>query len=90
MLFYNNMNTITSSCKIPIYLAYIMLSYCFACIYYLIMTRDIGTPFNDTLNPIQRQIKAKSAKQRKKIFMNGLIIGIIIIFLTKPFISKSN
>ena len=54
-------------------------------IYYLIMTRNIGTPFNDTLNTIQRQIKTKSAIQRKKIFMNGLLIGIGIIFLTKPF-----
>ena len=88
MFFNNNMIT-TTSCQIPIYLAYIMLSYCFACIYYLIMTRDIGTPFNDTLNPIQRQIKAESAKQRKKIFMNGLILGIIVIFLTKPFTFKN-
>ena len=78
-----------TSCQIPIYLAYIMLSYCFACVYYLIMTRNIGTPFNDTLNAIQRQIKSKSAKQRKKIFMNGLLIGIGIIFLIKPFTSRN-
>ena len=42
-------------CKISVYLAYSMAIYCLACIYYLVMTRNVGTPFKDSLNAKQLQ-----------------------------------
>lgn len=44
-------------CRISIYLAYAMAVYTIASIYYIIMTRNIGTPFKDSLTLKQRQIK---------------------------------
>ena len=45
------------NCVISVYLAYGMAIYCLACVYYLVMTRDVGTPFKDTLS--QKQLKIK-------------------------------
>ena len=72
-------------CKISIYLANFMIIYIFGSIYYIIMTRNIGTPFNDSLLDYQKIIKKKSSKIRKKIFIIGIVIGIIlcIIFITE-------
>ena len=51
-----------SNCKISVVLAYSMAVYCLACIYYIIATRSVGTPFNDSLTPKQREIKEASQK----------------------------
>ena len=56
------------NCKISVYLAYGMAVYCLACIYYLVMTRNIGTPFRDSLNENQLKIKMESAAIRRNIF----------------------
>ena len=56
------------SCKMSIYLAYGMLVYVFASIFYLILTFNLGTPFKDSLSPQQLIIKRKSANQRRNIF----------------------
>ena len=56
------------SCKMSIYLAYGMLVYVFASIFYLILTFNLGTPFKDSLTPQQIIIKQKSANQRRNIF----------------------
>ena len=48
-------------CTISKYLAYGMLAYTFASVYYMIMTRNVGTPFKDSLSPEQLQIKAEAA-----------------------------
>ena len=72
-------------CKISIYLAYAMAIYSFASIYYLILTRNIGTPFNDSLNDKQRIIKSKSSKIRGSIFCYGIGIGLILSFIFRPF-----
>ena len=42
-----------NTCKMSIYLAYGMAIYCLACIWYLVFTRGIGTPFNDSLSEKQ-------------------------------------
>ena len=72
-------------CKISRYLAYGMAIYTFASIYYLIMTRDIGTPFNDSLTAEQIMIKDESTKVRKEIFYIGLGIGAFILYIIDPF-----
>ena len=76
---------ISDNCKIPIILANMMLIYILASFYYLCKTKYIGTPFNDTLSPIQRLIKAKSAQIRGRIFKEGVILAIIIIVVIRPF-----
>lgn len=73
------------TCKISIYLAYGMAIYLFASIFYLIFTRSIGTPFNDSLNEKQRMIKKKSSKLRGIIFVQGLFLGLVLSLIFKPF-----
>ena len=67
------------------YLAYAMLVYTIASFYYMIMTRNIGTPFKDSLTEKQRKIKRESAKQRKTIFYQGIGASIVLMVLTQPF-----
>ncbi len=45
------------------------------CIYYMIRTRFVGTPFMDSLTSKQRMIKKKSANVRRTIFYEGIGIG---------------
>ncbi len=73
------------SCKMSIYLAYGMLVYVFASIFYLILTFNLGTPFKDSLTPKQIIIKQKSANQRRNIFYGGITLGIIILYIAQPF-----
>ena len=74
-----------NNCKISKYLAYGMALYTFASIYYLLLTRNIGTPFNDSLTNEQRNIKKNAVDIRKKIFYSGVAIGSIILYITEPF-----
>jgi hypothetical protein len=73
------------NCKISVYLAYGMAIYCLACIYYVIMTRDVGTPFRDSLNEKQIKIKMESANVRRNIFCQGVIGGLILMVILRPF-----
>tara|TARA_B100001248_G_scaffold255481_1_gene235276 strand:- start:225 stop:467 length:243 start_codon:yes stop_codon:yes gene_type:complete len=72
-------------CKLPIPLAYAMLTYVIGSIYYLIATINIGTPFKDSLNEEQKKIKNHSSKIRRQIFYQGLGIGILMIIFINPF-----
>jgi hypothetical protein len=67
------------------YLAYGMAVYALASIYYLLRTRSIGTPFNDSLSEKQKKIKKESSKIRKNIFIQGIVGSIILMVMTKPF-----
>ena len=66
-------------------IAYGMAIYLFASIFYLIFTRSIGTPFNDSLNEKQKIIKKKSSKLRGIIFVEGLFLGLVLSLIFKPF-----
>jgi len=66
-------------------LVYSMLIYCIASGYYYINTRNIGTPFRDSLTKKQLDIKKESIKIRKNIFFQGIGAGIVIIILFRPF-----
>ena len=72
-------------CTISKYLAYAMLAYTFASIYYMVMTRNIGTPFRDSLTPEQLQIKADAASLRGSIFYQGIGFATVAIYLYQPF-----
>lgn len=74
-----------NKCKLPVPLAYAMLTYIIGSIYYLIVTYNIGTPFKDSLNEEQKKIKSQSSKIRRQIFYQGLGIGIIMIIFINPF-----
>lgn len=72
-------------CEVSTYLAYGMSIYCIASLFYYIRTRSIGTPFKDSLNKKQLEIKKKSVKVRKQIFIQGLMIGIAVLLFFQPF-----
>tara|TARA_B110001450_G_C17207792_1_gene314142 strand:+ start:130 stop:372 length:243 start_codon:yes stop_codon:yes gene_type:complete len=74
-------------CKIPIFLAYILLIYIFTSIYYLIVTRKYGTPFKNAVDnyPHLVKIKNESANKRRVSFYKGIFISSIVIYLLKPF-----
>ena len=72
-------------CKLPVPLAYAMLTYIIGSIYYLISTMNIGTPFKDSLNEEKKKIKLLSSKIRRQKFYQGLGIGIIMIIFINPF-----
>ena len=76
---------LNDKCIVSKLLAYTMLVYTFSSIYYLIVTRSIGTPFNDTLTKKQLEIKKKSGEVRKQVFYKGIIYGIALIYLIQPF-----
>ena len=72
-------------CQMSKYLAYSMAVYTLASMYYMIRTRNIGTPFNDSLTDQQRQIKQESASLRKSIFVEGGLAAAVLIVLFQPF-----
>ena len=74
-----------STCRISVVLAYAMAIYCLACIYYVIATRSVGTPFNDSLTPKQREIKDASSKVRRNIFSTGVSISCVALLIIRPF-----
>ena len=75
----------TKNCIVPIYLAYLMAIYLMGSVFYLIMTKDIGTPFRDSLNEEQLKIKKREANKRRNIFFQGVILSGIILVLVEPF-----
>ena len=72
-------------CEVSTWLAYAMSIYCIASIFYYLRTRSIGTPFNDSLNKKQLEIKKKSTKTRKQIFIQGLMVGAAVLVFFQPF-----
>lgn len=73
------------NCTISVYLAYSMAVYCLACVYYIVMTRNIGTPFRDSLNKKQLQIKMESSRVRRNIFYQGIAGMTILMLILRPF-----
>lgn len=59
--------------------------YVIACVGYLLMTRQIGTPFNDSLTEEQKKIKREAASIRRSAFIKSLLIGCVIVAALKPF-----
>ena len=58
-----------SGCSSPVLLfAGLGLAYVLASVIYLVATRKMGTPFNDSLSPQQIELKKTSAHKRRTIF----------------------
>ena len=74
-----------NTCQVPVFLAYFLTIYTIGSIIYLITSRQLGTPFNDTLTEEQLRIKEKAVSDRKRLFYYGLFAGSIIMFIWKPF-----
>ena len=74
-----------NNCQIPVLLAYFLTIYTFGSIFYLIATRSLGTPFYDSLNEEQLRIKQQAVSDRTRIFYYGLFIGLVIMFIWRPF-----
>ena len=72
-------------CKIPTALAYLMLIYILACVYYMIMTRNIGTHFKDSLNDEQLEIKRAAVEKRRGIFYVGVAVATLLVLIFNPF-----
>lgn len=66
-------------------LSHISLVYIIASIVYLMISRFVGTPFKDSLTEEQEQIKKESAHLRAQIFVIGILIAFISVYVTKPF-----
>ena len=72
-------------CILSKYFAYGMLIYTLSSLFYLVSTRTIGTPFNDSLSEEQRKIKKESAEVRKNIFVQGILLSTLLVFISQPF-----
>ena len=72
-------------CKIPTVLAYLMLIYILSSIYYMIMTRNVGTPFKDSLNDEQLEIKRAAVEKRRGIFYVGVAVATLLVLIFNPF-----
>ena len=79
------MKKFTTKCKLPIWFAYLMLIYVSACVYYIIFTRNIGTPFDKSLFEYQKKIKNESADQRRNIFYTGIVVSTVLFLVWRPF-----
>ena len=79
------MDTLQQECRMPIVLAYLMLIYIIASIFYLLATRSVGTPFTDSLTAEQIEIKSKSSRTRSVIFTSGILGAILLLLFIQPF-----
>ena len=75
-------------CEISVALAYCSMIYIAASVYYLIVTRQFGTPFYNAIEkyPELVEIKKKSASKRRKAFYCGIVVGIALLWFFKPFL----
>jgi hypothetical protein len=62
-----------------------MAIYTLASLYYYVRSRSVGTPFNDSLTPKQREIKKESVAVRRSLFYQGIAIALGAMVLFKPF-----
>ena len=74
-------------CEVSTLLAYIASVYIMACIFYMVLTRCYGTPFNDALKnyPDLIRIKNQSSDKRRVTFYTGLILSSIALIIFRPF-----
>lgn len=74
-----------NNCRLSTNLAYGMIIYIMASVFYLLRTRTIGTPFNDSLSAEQKKIKKQSSNERKNVFYLGIILASTLIYFVPPF-----
>lgn len=72
------------TCEISIYLAYLMIAYICTCIFYILMTRFIRTPFLSSLTMQQMEILNDSKRKRRNIFYLGCGISTLLLMYFHP------
>lgn len=64
-----------------VWMSNIALVHLIACIVYLVLTYNMDTPFKDSLSEEQKKIKRESAQVRKRIYITGVLVGILVLYL---------
>lgn len=64
--------------------ARVAIGYTVACLLYLLFTRNIGTPFADSLTDEQQAIKRSSSTTRANVFLKSVIMSMILVLVWKP------
>ena len=64
--------------------ARVAIGYTVACLLYLLFTRNIGTPFADSLTDEQRAIKRSSSMTRANVFLTSVIMSTVLVLVWKP------
>ena len=65
-------------------LARVSLVYALACVFYVALTRTYGTPFRDSLTPLQLRVKARAVRQRGRAFALALVASCALVFTFRP------
>tara|TARA_B100000212_G_C27174068_1_gene447372 strand:+ start:279 stop:521 length:243 start_codon:yes stop_codon:yes gene_type:complete len=73
------------NCVFTVLFAYLATAYLGASVYYMIATRNLGTPFRNSLTPSQLEIKKVAVEKRSRAFYIGLAISVVLLIITKPF-----
>jgi hypothetical protein len=68
-----------------IYLAYALLIYVIATVLYLICTRYVNTPLINSYTDEQKMIRKNSAEKRLRIFLAGIAVASVGLYIFKPF-----
>jgi hypothetical protein len=63
----------------------IAIVYLIASVIYVIFTWSVGTPFMDSLTWEQRKIKEEASAKRGRIFLLGIVIGVVMVMCWKPY-----
>ena len=64
--------------------ARVAIGYTVACLLYLLLTRNIGTPFADSLTEEQQAIKRSSSMTRANVFLTSVIMSTVLVLVWKP------
>lgn len=78
-------NFMRRKCSVPMILAYLAAAYISASVAYLVFTSGFGTPFKNSLSPVQREIKRRSASRRGTVFGVSFLAFLGIFLIWKPF-----
>lgn len=65
--------------------ATLAMIYTGACVVYLVLTRNVGTPFYDSLTEEQRTLKTRSARVRGNVFLQSLGLSAMVVLCRRPF-----
>ena len=65
--------------------AYAAFIYTIASVFYWAATRQMNTPFKDSLTEEQKKIRSRSVDERSRVFMCGGIVGLLCVLMANPF-----
>ncbi len=74
-------------CTVSVLLAYLASVYILASVFYILVTRQLGTPFKNAIKkyPNLMKIKSRAVKQRRFAFYSGVILSIAGLYFFQPF-----